>query len=37
VQLFWIPIVPFWAITIIVIDILVIYTLAVYGRNFQQA
>ena len=36
VQLFWIPIVPFWALTIIVIDILVIYNLAVYGRNFRQ-
>jgi hypothetical protein len=37
VQIFWIPIVPFWALTIIVIDILVIYNLAVYGRNFKQA
>jgi hypothetical protein len=37
VQLFWIPIVPFWALTIIVIDILVIYNLAVYGRNFKQS
>ncbi|MEE4276042.1 MAG: hypothetical protein V2J16_09290 [Thermoleophilia bacterium] len=36
VQLFWIPIVPFWALTIIVIDILVIYNLAVYGKDFQQ-
>lgn len=37
VQIFWIPIVPFWALTIIVIDILVIYNLAVYGRNFKQS
>jgi hypothetical protein len=31
VQIFWIPIVPFWALTIIVLDMLVIYGLAVYG------
>jgi hypothetical protein len=30
-QIFWIPIVPFWALTIIVLDMLVIYGLAVYG------
>ena len=28
---------PFWALTFIVIDILVIYNLAVYGRDFQQS
>ncbi len=31
VQIFWIPIVPFWALTIIVLDILVIYGLSVYA------
>ena len=36
VQLFWIPIVPFWALTIIVLDVLVIYNLAVYGKDFRQ-
>jgi hypothetical protein len=35
VQLFWIPIVPFWALTIMLIDVLVIYNLVVYGRNFK--
>ena len=28
---------PFWALTIIVIDILVVYNLAVYGWNFKQS
>lgn len=31
VQLGWIPIVPFWALAIMLLDILVIYGLAVYG------
>lgn len=31
VQLFWVPIVPFWALTILFLDSLVIYGLAVYG------
>lgn len=31
VQLSWIPIVPFWALFIMFLDILVIYGLAVYG------
>jgi hypothetical protein len=31
VQIFWIPIVPFWALTVMLLDILVIYGLAVYG------
>ena len=31
VQLSWIPIVPFWALFIMLLDILVIYGLAVYG------
>jgi hypothetical protein len=31
VQLTWIPIVPFWALFIMLLDILVIYALAVYG------
>jgi hypothetical protein len=29
--LFWIPIVPFWALFIMFLDVLVIYGLAVYG------
>jgi hypothetical protein len=31
VQIGWIPITPFWALTVIVLDMLVIYALAVYG------
>jgi len=31
VQMFWVPIVPFWALTVIFLDSLVIYGLAVYG------
>ena len=31
VQLTWIPIVPFWALFIMFLDILVVYGLAVYG------
>lgn len=31
VQLSWIPIVPFWALFVMLLDILVIYGLAVYG------
>ena len=30
-QMFWVPIVPFWALTIMFLDALVIYGLAVYG------
>lgn len=30
-QLFWVPIVPFWALTIMVLAGLVVYGLAVYG------
>ncbi len=37
VQIFWIPIVPFWALTIIVLDMLVIYGLAVYGGRGEAA
>ena len=36
IQIFWIPIVPFWALTIILLDVLVIYGLAVYGGK-QEA
>jgi hypothetical protein len=35
VQLFWVPIVPFWALTILFLDSLVIYGLAVYGGQRQ--
>lgn len=31
VWLSWIPIVPFWAILVMILNILVIYGLAVYG------
>lgn len=31
VQLAWIPIVPFWALFVMFLDVLVIYGLAVYG------
>jgi hypothetical protein len=33
VWLSWIPIYPFWALTIMVLDVLVIYALAVYGGD----
>jgi hypothetical protein len=31
VQLTWIPIVPFWALFVMLLDVLVTYALAVYG------
>jgi hypothetical protein len=34
--LFWIPIVPFWALMIMLIDVLVIYGLAVYGGQHER-
>lgn len=37
VQIGWIPITPFWALTIIVLDMLVIYALAVYGGRGEAA
>jgi hypothetical protein len=37
VQIGWIPIVPFWALTIIVLDMLVIYGLTVYGGRGEAA
>ncbi len=38
VQLSWIPIEPFWALVIMLLDILVIYGLAVYGgRDMTRA
>jgi hypothetical protein len=36
VWLFWIPIVPFWALTIMFLDVLVIYGLAVYGGQREN-
>ena len=37
-QLTWIPIVPFWALFIMFLDILVIYGLAVYGgEDYRSA
>jgi hypothetical protein len=35
--LFWIPIVPFWALFIMFLDVLVIYGLAVYGGQRRDA
>lgn len=37
VWLFWIPIVPFWALFIMLLDVLVIYALAVYGGERREA
>lgn len=38
VWLTWIPIVPFWAVMIMVINILVVYALAVYGgQEYDRA
>ncbi|HMK93228.1 MAG TPA: hypothetical protein VK576_09525 [Thermoleophilia bacterium] len=34
-QMFWVPIVPFWALTVMFLDALVIYGLAVYGGRRQ--
>ena len=34
--LFWIPIVPFWALMIMFMDVLVIYGLAVYGGQHES-
>jgi hypothetical protein len=31
VWMFWVPIVPFWAIVLMVMDVLIIYGLALYG------
>ncbi len=36
-QMFWIPIVPFWALTVMFLDVLVIYGLAVYGGRSKAA
>lgn len=36
VWLFWIPIVPFWALFVMFLDVLVIYGLAVYGGQGRQ-
>lgn len=36
VWLSWIPIYPFWALTVMVIDVLVIYALAVYGGDYES-
>ncbi len=37
IWLFWIPIVPFWALFIMFLDMLVIYGLAVYGGQRREA
>ncbi len=37
IWLFWIPIVPFWALLIMLLDVLVIYGLAVYGGERRTA
>jgi len=36
-QMFWVPIVPFWALTVMFVDVLVIYGLAVYGGEREVA
>jgi hypothetical protein len=36
-QMFWVPIVPFWALTVMFLDALVIYGLAVYGGRRAAA
>jgi len=36
-QLLFIPAYPFWALTILVIDVLVIYALAIYGGEATEA
>ena len=36
-QMFWVPIVPFWAFTVMLLDALVIYGLAVYGGQRKAA
>ena len=33
----WIPIMPFWALFVMFLDVLVIYGLAVYGGQRQEA
>jgi hypothetical protein len=37
INFFWIPYYPFWAILIIAIDVVVIWGLAVYGRETSMA
>ncbi len=37
VQVFWVPIVPFWALTLMFLSALVIYGLAVYGGRRRVA
>ena len=37
IWLLWIPIVPFWALFIMLLDVLVIYGLAVYGGQRREA
>lgn len=37
IQLLFLPAYPFWAMTIMVLDVLVIYGLAVYGGQEQEA
>ena len=36
IWLFWIPIVPFWALFIMLLDVLVIYALAIYGGQGRE-
>jgi len=36
-QMFWVPIVPFWALTVMFVDVLVIYGLSVYGGARKAA
>jgi hypothetical protein len=35
-QLFWVPVYPWWALTMFAVDVLIIYALAVYGGQRIQ-
>lgn len=37
VNFFFIPVVPFWALTVIVLDVLVIYAICVHGRELKKS
>jgi hypothetical protein len=36
-QFFWLPVLPFWALVLILIDILVIYGLFAKGDDYARA
>lgn len=37
VNFLWIPVVPLWAIVVMVIDVFIIYAVIVHGRELKQA